>query len=408
MVVQRGPVGVKGSATIHFSPVTSKSKKYDSYLVIYYQGGVRHRLRFNEYAKAFSKAEEIATELSNGQQEAFILSGEARRIYQAALQTLEKIGSPPLDVAVREYSAAKQKLGEDSLLDAATFFKIHAGTKLKDEGLEEIRKKFLAALKADGRSAYHITSISRHTGRFVQHFGSTPIAEVQTGEVNEWLRSLPGGGRNRNNHRNSVHNFFNFAQSEGYLPPNLPTALATTKLADTPGKDNEVFTTEEASTLLKDAPEWLIPTLAIKLFSGMRSEEVFKLDWAAIKFEQDVILLSKSITKTKLRRSVPLLPNLKKWLAPFSKPEGLVAKRWSSPKTMCLAWTQRAARVGVTYKKNAMRNSYISYRLAIVKNIAHVALESGNSPSVIQRDYLELVTEQEAIRWFSIMPDSSN
>ena len=72
--------------------------------------------------------------------------------------------------------------------------------------------------------------------------------------------------------------------------------------------------------------------------------------------------------------------------------------------TLSKSWTNRARDVKITYKKNAMRNSYISYRVAATKNIAQVALESGNSPAVIQKDYLELVTETEAKRWFSIVP----
>jgi len=31
-------------------------------------------------------------------------------------------------------------------------------------------------------------------------------------------------------------------------------------------------------------------------------------------------------------------------------------------------------------------------------------LESGNSPRIIQREYLELATEEDGKRWFSVMP----
>jgi hypothetical protein len=41
-------------------------------------------------------------------------------------------------------------------------------------------------------------------------------------------------------------------------------------------------------------------------------------------------------------------------------------------------------------------HSYISYRIAEVKNAARVALEAGNSPAIIFRHYRKLVTEVAA------------
>jgi hypothetical protein len=53
---------------------------------------------------------------------------------------------------------------------------------------------------------------------------------------------------------------------------------------------------------------------------------------------------------------------------------------------------------------NKFRNSYISYRVALTHDVQRVALESGNSPKIIQREYLELATEKDAERWFGIFP----
>jgi hypothetical protein len=62
--------------------------------------------------------------------------------------------------------------------------------------------------------------------------------------------------------------------------------------------------------------------------------------------------------------------------------------------------TKKAA--AVKWKHNAMRHSFISYRLAIVQDAAKVALEAGNSPQVIFSSYRELVTPDQAKAWFSI------
>ena len=60
------------------------------------------------------------------------------------------------------------------------------------------------------------------------------------------------------------------------------------------------------------------------------------------------------------------------------------------------------------WKHNGLRHSFISYRVAVIKNVAQVALEAGNSPAMIFSNYRELVTPQDAKAWFGIVPPGSN
>jgi hypothetical protein len=59
---------------------------------------------------------------------------------------------------------------------------------------------------------------------------------------------------------------------------------------------------------------------------------------------------------------------------------------------------------GLKWGRNALRASALSYRLAETKDAAATALEMGNSPTVLLRDYRELTTADEAENWFSIDP----
>ncbi|CAN5783201.1 hypothetical protein BH09VER1_BH09VER1_17980 [soil metagenome] len=403
-IVERGPTGLKGRATIHRTPTTVGSKTYESFMVVYYLNGERKRERFNEYSKAFSQAEEVATKLSNGESAALELTGDDRRIYVGAMASLRDCEDVSLEMAVREYVQARKLLGPVPIMEAVKFYDRHGRTVVKSGTLQDILDAMLAALEADKRGEYHRRDLKRMVGKFIAHF-NCPITEIANASVNEWLRGLDVAGRTRDNYRDAVHNFFGFAQAEGYLPKELPHALRDAKRVNEAGADNEVFTPEEAEKLLRGAPERLIPSLALKLFSGIRTEEMLLIRWESIKFDQDVIFLTKDITKTKKRRLSPLLPNLKQWLLPYVGQTGIIADRWSSAQSLSHSWTRRAEKVGVRYKKNAMRNSYASYRLAIAKDIAQVALESGNSPGVLQENYLELVTEQDAQKWFSIAPN---
>ena len=58
------------------------------------------------------------------------------------------------------------------------------------------------------------------------------------------------------------------------------------------------------------------------------------------------------------------------------------------------------------WKRNALRHSYISYRVAEINDVAKVALEAGNSAQIIFQHYRELVRPDDAKAWFGILPVS--
>ena len=62
------------------------------------------------------------------------------------------------------------------------------------------------------------------------------------------------------------------------------------------------------------------------------------------------------------------------------------------------------AQIADGWRQNGLRHSYISYRVAQTGDVARTALEAGNTPKMIFRHYREVVDEESAIAWFSIMP----
>ena len=66
--------------------------------------------------------------------------------------------------------------------------------------------------------------------------------------------------------------------------------------------------------------------------------------------------------------------------------------------------TALARALKMEWPRNVLRHSFISYRIAKVKSADQVALEAGNSPSIIFKNYRELTTEEEADKWFAIVP----
>ena len=108
-----------------------------------------------------------------------------------------------------------------------------------------------------------------------------------------------------------------------------------------------------------------------------------------------------SAFSTPLRRIVPISENLAAWLAPRvgTGPVLLTNEIYREV-------TALATRLNIEWPRNVLRHSFISYRLPIVKSAEQVALEAGNSPTIIFKHYRELATEEDAHDWFRIAPQA--
>ena len=179
-------------------------------------------------------------------------------------------------------------------------------------------------------------------------------------------------------------------------------------------EDIEIFTPSEMTRLMVAADRRTVPFLAIGGFSGLRSAEIERLEWRDVDFKSGYIRVGAQQSKTASRRLVQISDNLRAWLVPLAKESGPVVELANIPngiqrliESIGSADDGRGANANPTklrWKHNGLRHSYCSYRLAIVKSAAQVALEAGNSPKIIFELYRELVTEQDATRWFEVMP----
>jgi len=66
----------------------------------------------------------------------------------------------------------------------------------------------------------------------------------------------------------------------------------------------------------------------------------------------------------------------------------------------------KAARVD--WKRNALRHSFGSYRMEMIKNAGQVALKMGNSPAMVKKHYYEIVDSAPATAYWAIKPLSSS
>jgi len=168
------------------------------------------------------------------------------------------------------------------------------------------------------------------------------------------------------------------------------------------------------SRLASDSSSDLRPCLALAAFAGLRSEEILRLDWADVDRRPGFIEIAADKAKTAARRLVPITGNLAHWLAVSERSAGRVwphSKPWffeSVRDTVKRVNEKRKPKSAqFVWKPNALRHSFISYRLAEIQDVNRVALEAGNSPRMIFQHYRELCTPKEAKTWFAISPSEA-
>jgi hypothetical protein len=394
----------------------TESKVYQSFQVAHYEGNRRILQRRNTLDKAKALAKEIANRLSRDGARAQYLTEKDRRVLILAQSTTAPLGLE-VDEVCRRYAEFQARLTTGTLDEAVSFYLAHGQRVRHGATIESVYGEYLEHLVKRGVGHYHLRDVKRYVGNFVAAFPGL-ISAIQTTAIDAYLSRLGGSARNKNNHRHGIIAFCNFAQEKGFLPHGIiHAASATTDYRDARTQisseqqaidllqPTDIYSPEEMRKILAAADDSLRATLEIKAFSGVRTEEIVRLWWVMVAEAEGCLKVPDAVGKISARR-VPLLPNLQTRLAKYSaelKRERISADL-PSANSLTRAWARIAAKAGVPYKRNAFRNSYITYRLILTDDIAKVAEECGTSPKMIRKNYQSraAIARATAEDWFSI------
>jgi integrase len=371
----------------------------DYFRVVYHLGGKRHRLNFHDLDKAKNEAAAKAAQLARGDVDAVQLTGKDRLAYGRALDAVKEFGIP-LDAAAIEYAEAKKILGGYSLTDAGRFFMRHHGRGVSGKLVAEAVEAFKAEKQAEGRSKLYLDDLRYRLDGFAKAF-NVEVRQLTPADARDFMNGLKFSARSFNNHRRTLQTFFKFCQAHGWLSKETDLLESVGKRRESLA-DIEIFTPAELRRILHAATPKTAPCIALQAFAGVRSEELLRLTWADLERRKGFIEITAGKAKTAQRRLVPISLNLTQWLTVAPHRDERV---WPHSKPYLFeAMRDATAKAKVEWKANGLRHSFISYRLAANKDVAAVALEAGNSPTMIFRHYRELATEEEAKDWFGILP----
>jgi integrase len=358
-----------------------------------------------------------AISLSKGELDVLYLGNAERIAYVHAVEAVRSTGLP-LELAAKEYAEACKVLGgKASVIEAAREFARRHLHALPDKMLPDAVKEMLEAKEREGTSKAYMKVLRFYVGQLADVF-HCQVRSLTTSQIADFLRNMEVSGRSKNNARQTLGAFFKYCKERGWLAKDHDGISLVPKFKEKPG-EIEIFTPQEIAHFLMYSRPEMVPFLAIGAFAGLRSAEIERLDWSEVHLAERFIEVKAAKAKTASRRIVPMTENLAKWLAPRVEKEGRVVPFENVNKQ--IAWLVEGTTAGLkasamnekqdpekvkpaVWKKNALRHSFISYRVASTQNVNQTALECGNSPAVIFKHYRELVRPAEAKLWFGIEP----
>lgn len=416
----RWDMGVRFPQTVKRGPIVIKiHRRGGNYVVEYPVADRTKEIAFDDFKSAKAEAELLA---STGA-EMMTLTAIDRAGYLRAKQVLARIGVP-VELAAVEFAHAKERLGDTSLSSVIDFYLSRRRPSKPEKNIETIIEELLESKRRDGLSEIYLEALEHVLNLFASRFKGY-LSQVSGVEVDAWLRRSKWSARTRNNVRAGIVTLVNFAKRKRYLPREWDEMDAVPVLREPP-LDIAIFTPAEMIELLRFSHPKLVAFFAIGAFAGVRHAEIKRMEWEDVWLEKGYLLVGATKAKHASQRLVPITPNLREWLLEYRKAEGPICEFIKTPnrihdvvvKINQARWRKwQAAHRGqhasesakdefdlFTWKKNVLRHSFISYRLADTQNLDQVALEAGCTRQIIFNYYRQLVTPESAKEWFEITP----
>lgn len=275
--------------------------------------------------------------------------------------------------------------------------------------VEQAVVKCLKAKEAAGYRPTYVKSLGQSLRVFASKFGEHSICELSADDIEDWLNERKDKPATRAGRMARLASLFAFCKRRGWVPANPVESLERVRLIQT---TPQILTPEQATRIMdftKSQMPSCLAWLTLCLFAGLRPEEptAYPLKPSGVKWENidlanGTVRIEAESTKTTRRRMVHLTPNAVEWLLEAKARGARLPLRLMTKKRFL-----KRLREQLGYKiwpKDVLRHSAASMMLATNPNAATVAMELGNSPKVLLTHYHELVSADQAAKFWNISP----
>ena len=335
---------------------------------------------------------------------------EVRRVVErivAAFEQGEKVVDNLSAERLSDYIDIDTTLRGVNLHELVAHYKAHVNQ--QSTPLSEVCEKYRESIS--GKSERHQNTVRLHLKKLCAAFKGS-ISAIKATDIDEYLKGFPGA-KTKKNHRVTICSVFAFAQRKGILPFGFTEAQKSERPTTLVVEPCVVSSVDMTKLLSECSNKRLASYIAIAAFAGVRSAEIQRLKWSDIRDEVDdegfgAIVLGPRITKTNRRRIAEVPPNLKAWVDKLrGEPDDFVTYPEERFYVLYDNLQKLCKKLAVTKQQNAFRHTFVSCHLELHRDGPRTAKSAGHSLSMLETNYLKLVSRSEAEAWFNIFPAES-
>lgn len=291
-----------------------------------------------------------------------------------------------------------------------------------DEVVKELRESKLERQMRGKLSSHTIRTFDYQTKKLLSSLGGGTLVHEITKELMEgYIRSIKGEDRTRKNYYRAANEVLGYARQKGYIEMNPMGDWADEDKKRLYGGDESeedmdigILTVKEIEDFLnytrEHRPEFLA-FVVLASFTGIRTEELQKLDWSKVNLETGFVTLDASITKKRRKRFVPIPDNAKQWLMTIENRNGMVVpysgnvfRNEYHRLRLAAGWENEDGTS--KWVKNGLRHSFGSYHYALTGDSIETARLMGHrqGDTTLFDHYAALATKEQGEAYFSILP----
>lgn len=247
--------------------------------------------------------------------------------------------------------------------------------------------------------------------------GRRDINSITRDDLLSWQNTIAGTYKTKHNHQRHVRWFFRWCVDEAEPSPIGRNPMAKIRRFDAEHSDPVLLTPVEFAACLQYAKDnnqlQLLAWLCLGGFHGIRTEEILRMDWSHIDWENGMVhVLNPKKVKGWKRRHLKMKDGFRGNLEAIALPSGpIIPGKNSNVKQIRLNRRRKpmVEKVGISsWPRNTLRHSFKSFSEQVV-GFDQTRLEMGHSnPNMTRYGYGTdqaggiFVTEPLAKEWFAL------
>lgn len=279
-----------------------------------------------------------------------------------------------------------------SLSDLLDFYCASKGVSAESKTCRECSDMYIEQMVKTNKRDTSVRAMTFFFKKF--YYSDIPVRSLTLDEIKRNFDSYSNPQTRHNFYRYS-RAFFNFCIKNGWCERNLALDLPLPVIEK---EHPHIFTLPQIKTLLSQAEGENLTFIVIGIFCGLRPIEYKRIKKSDIDLEKRIIRIDSDVAKTRTFRNVKIADAPYSWLKKYGIHLPTKTQRLN-------VWAKNV--LGMKeWPLDVMRHTAASYMLARDQSADAVALQLGNSPTILHKHYKNLVTEQEATEFWNLTPET--